>query len=49
MISEPPGSPGVNVTETVVFPVAVAVPMVGALGWRNDLVFCEALVPIKGI
>ena len=46
---------GVNVTVAAPLlyalevPTSVALTPVGALGCKNDLVFCEALVPIIGI
>jgi hypothetical protein len=48
-VAAAPAAAGVNVTVAVEPFTTVAVPIVGELGCRNDLVFCEALVPMIGI
>jgi hypothetical protein len=48
-VAAAPEAEGVNVTDALVDEACEAVPIVGALGCRNDLVFCELDVPIIGI
>jgi hypothetical protein len=48
-VAAAPEPAAVNATVAVVLPVAVAAPIVGALGCRKDLVFCDALDPRIGM
>jgi len=48
-VAAAPVAEGVKVTLALDPFTVEAVPIVGTLGCKNDLVFCEALVPIIGI